>query len=67
MDEAKRSNARQFAAFFREMLSRGVLLAPSQFEALFVSSAHTDEDVDRTVELCRESLAAVRASAVAAG
>jgi glutamate-1-semialdehyde 2,1-aminomutase len=64
---AKLSNTRRFAAFFREMLSRGVLLAPSQFEALFVSSAHTDEDVDRTVELCRESLAAVRASAVAAG
>jgi glutamate-1-semialdehyde 2,1-aminomutase len=64
---AKQSNTRRFAAFFREMLSRGVLLAPSQFEALFVSAAHTDEDVDRTVELCRESLAAVRASAVAAG
>jgi glutamate-1-semialdehyde 2,1-aminomutase len=63
---AKRSDTRRFGAFFREMLERGVLLAPSQFEALFVSGAHTDEDIDRTIELCRESLAAVRANAVAA-
>jgi glutamate-1-semialdehyde 2,1-aminomutase len=64
---AKRSDTRRFAAFFREMLGRGVLLAPSQFEALFVSAEHTDEDIERTVEFCRESLEAVRASAVAAG
>ena len=38
------------------MLDRGVFLAPSQFEALFVSSAHTDADIDRTIAACRESL-----------
>jgi len=53
---AMRSDARQFAAFFREMLARGVLLPPSQFEALFVSAAHSDEDIARTVQVCRESL-----------
>jgi glutamate-1-semialdehyde 2,1-aminomutase len=41
------------------MLSRGVFLPPSQFEALFVSAAHTDADIDRTLAAARESLQAV--------
>jgi len=49
----------QFGAFFREMLGRGVYLAPSQFEAAFISAAHSDEDIDRTIEAVRESLNAV--------
>jgi glutamate-1-semialdehyde 2,1-aminomutase len=56
---AKKCDTRRFAEFFRGMLDRGVFLAPSQFEALFVSAAHTDEDVDRTLAACSESLAAV--------
>ncbi|HXO44974.1 MAG TPA: glutamate-1-semialdehyde 2,1-aminomutase [Candidatus Cybelea sp.] len=56
---AKRSNTARFAAFFRGMLARGILLPPSQFEALFVSAAHTDEDIDRTIEAARASLRAV--------
>jgi glutamate-1-semialdehyde 2,1-aminomutase len=55
--DAKRSDTGRFAAFFRAMLERGIFLAPSQFEALFVSAAHSDQDVDRTVAACRESLA----------
>lgn len=62
---AKETDTRGFAAFFAEMLERGVLLPPSQFEALFVSAAHTDSDLDRTVAACRESLKAVRAIAPA--
>ena len=58
--EAKKSDTRRFASFFREMLRRQILLAPSQFEALFVSAAHTDEDIQRTVAACRESLAALQ-------
>jgi glutamate-1-semialdehyde 2,1-aminomutase len=38
------------------MLSRGVFLPPSQFEALFVSAAHIDEDIDRTIAAARASL-----------
>ncbi len=57
--EAKKSVTARFAAFFREMLSRGVFLPPSQFEALFVSAAHTDEDVDSTIAAARASLKAV--------
>jgi len=44
------------------MLDRGVFLAPSQFEALFVSSAHSDADIDRTISAFRESLASAMES-----
>lgn len=47
---AKTSDTERFARFFRGMLERGVYLAPSQFEAAFVSTAHTEEDIDRTAE-----------------
>jgi len=40
------------------MLDRGIFLAPSQFEALFISAAHTDADIDRTLAALRETLAA---------
>lgn len=55
-DEAKRSDTERFACFFREMLKRGVFLPPSQFEAWFVSAAHSEADVQHTVQACRESL-----------
>jgi glutamate-1-semialdehyde 2,1-aminomutase len=54
------SDTRRFAFFFQEMLGRRTLLAPSQFEALFVSAAHSDDDIRRTAAACRESLAAIR-------
>jgi glutamate-1-semialdehyde 2,1-aminomutase len=54
--DAKSSNTRRYARYFREMLDRGIFLAPSQFEAAFVSAAHTDEDIDRTIAAARESL-----------
>ncbi len=54
---AKQCNTKRFAAFFRAMLDRGSFLAPSQFEAMFVSAAHTEGDIDRTIAACRESLA----------
>jgi len=53
---AKKCDTRRFASFFRAMLERGVFLAPSQFEALFVSAAHSDADIDRTITAFRESL-----------
>jgi glutamate-1-semialdehyde 2,1-aminomutase len=54
---AKKCDTTRFASFFRAMLERGVFLAPSQFEALFVSAAHSDADIDRTISATRESLA----------
>jgi len=64
---AKRSDTRRFAAIFIEMLDRGIFLPPSQFEALFISAAHTEKDVERTVEAFRQSLSAVLAGAAGAG
>jgi len=58
---AKKSDTARFAVFFREMLAHGILLPPSQFEALFVSAAHTDDDIDRTIAAARASLQAVAA------
>ncbi|MBZ5696246.1 MAG: glutamate-1-semialdehyde 2,1-aminomutase [Acidobacteriia bacterium] len=58
---AKKSDTARFAAFFREMLAQGVLLPPSQFEALFVSAAHTDDDISRTLAAARASLKAISA------
>jgi glutamate-1-semialdehyde 2,1-aminomutase len=53
---AKTSDTQRFAAFFRKMRDRGVFLPPSQFEAMFVSLAHTDEDVDQVIAAANASL-----------
>ena len=58
-DDAKKSDTKKFGKFFQEMLERGIFLPPSQYEALFVSAAHTDADIDRTIAAARESLAAL--------
>ena len=59
-ESAKRSDTERFGRFFRAMLERGIYLAPSQFEAAFLSAAHSEEDIGRTVEAARESFMAVR-------
>jgi glutamate-1-semialdehyde 2,1-aminomutase len=48
--EASAADTSRFAKFFHAMLARGVYLAPSQYEALFVGLAHTDESIDQTLE-----------------
>ncbi len=57
---AKRSDTDRYAAYFRAMLDRGVFLAPSQFEAMFVSAAHTDVEIEATIEAAEAALALVR-------
>jgi len=52
--DATKSDTEKFARFHRGMLSRGVYLAPSQYEAGFTSLAHTDADIDRTLEVAAE-------------
>ena len=59
--EAARADVAAFARFFHAMLDRGILLPPSQFEAWFISLAHTPEDIDRTVAVSREALRAAAA------
>ncbi len=58
-DTARRSDTKKFARFFHLMLDRGIYLPPSQFEALFVSAAHTQSDIDTTVQAARECFALV--------
>jgi glutamate-1-semialdehyde 2,1-aminomutase len=59
-EDACRSDTRLFARYFWEMLARGVYLPCSQFEAAFVSAAHTTDDVEQTIEAAAESLRACR-------
>lgn len=53
-DDAKTSNLEMFSTYYKGMLERGIYLAPSQFEAGFVSIAHTDEQIDATVRAAEE-------------
>ena len=54
-------DADRFKNFFHHMLDRGVYLAPSAFEAGFISTAHTDEDIDKTIDAASESFSQVAA------
>jgi glutamate-1-semialdehyde 2,1-aminomutase len=49
-DDAQRCDTERYGALFRHLLDGGIYIAPSQFEAMFVSLAHGDEDIDRTIE-----------------
>lgn len=62
-EEAKMADTKKYGAFFREMLNRGIFLAPSQFEAAFVSASHTEADIERTIIAAKESLKAVSSQA----
>ncbi len=55
-ETATRADIQRYARYFRAMLEEGVYLAPSQFEAMFVSAAHTEEDIDRTIEASYRAL-----------
>ena len=56
-ESAKRSDTERFGRFFRGMLERGIYLAPSQFEAAFLSAAHNEADIDRTIAAAKECFA----------
>ena len=56
-DTAKRSDTERFKRFFHFMLERGIYLAPSQFEAAFLSYAHSDKDISDTVAAAKEFFA----------
>ncbi len=51
-----------FAKYFRAMLDEGIYLAPSQFEAMFVSTAHSEDDLERTVEANQKALLGITIS-----
>jgi glutamate-1-semialdehyde 2,1-aminomutase len=56
---ATKSDTALFGKYFHEMLSRGIYLAPAQFEAIFVSTAHSKEDLDKTIKANYESLRSI--------
>jgi glutamate-1-semialdehyde 2,1-aminomutase len=55
-EQAKQTDKRRFAAYFRHMLDQGISLPPSPFEGMFVSTAHSEADIDRTLEASRHAL-----------
>jgi glutamate-1-semialdehyde 2,1-aminomutase len=57
---AIKSDTEMYGKYFHEMLKRGIYLAPAQFEALFVSTVHSKEDLDMTIKAHREALAAIQ-------
>jgi len=58
-EDAKKSDLAKFSRFHRGMLEHGIYLAPSQFEAGFTSLAHTDEDINRTLEAAQEVMSSL--------
>ena len=57
--DAMRSDRARFAKYFHTMLEQGIYIAPSQFEAGFISLAHTPADIEKTVRAARKALAAL--------
>lgn len=60
-DEAQDTDSELFASFFRHMLNRGINLAPSKYEAWFLTTAHSDADIDATLEAAEASFQAMAA------
>ncbi len=56
LEEAKRSDTERFGRFFHAMLEQGVYWPPSQFEAAFISAAHTAEDLDLVLSAAGRAL-----------
>ncbi|MDF2503493.1 MULTISPECIES: glutamate-1-semialdehyde 2,1-aminomutase [Clostridium] len=54
-DDAKKCNIKSFAKYFKSMLMSGIYLPPSQFETFFVSNAHSEEDIEKTIKSIRNA------------
>lgn len=59
-DQAEATDGELFARFFKEMLHRGINLAPSKYEAWFLTTAHTEEDIQKTIRVAEEAFASLR-------
>ncbi|WP_077618975.1 glutamate-1-semialdehyde 2,1-aminomutase [Bacillus sinesaloumensis] len=59
-DVAKTSNLEFFATYYREMANEGVFLPPSQFEGLFLSTAHTEEDIEKTIQAAEKAFSKLK-------
>ena len=59
-NDAKKCDLKMFSAYYHGMLKRGVYLPPSQFEAIFMSTAHTDEDIEKTIAAATDTFAELK-------
>ncbi len=59
LDSAMSCDTERFARYFKAMLEEGIYMAPSQFEAGFISTAHTEDDIDKTIEAHEKSLKSI--------
>src|SRR5699024_183923 len=59
-ETAQTSNLDYFAQYYRFMMEEGVFLPPSQFEGLFLSTAHTDEDIEKTIQAVRTAFSKIK-------
>ena len=60
-EDAKTCDLERFTSFYQEMRQHGIYIAPSQFEALFLSAAHTDEHIDTTIDAAQKVLKSLSA------
>ncbi|WP_088808897.1 MULTISPECIES: glutamate-1-semialdehyde 2,1-aminomutase [Listeria] len=61
-EEAKTSDLNFFNAYYREMLNQGIFLPPSQFEGIFISTAHTEKEIDKTLEAFEQTCKTLKAN-----
>jgi len=61
-DQAQDTDGEQFARFFRLMLEQGICLAPSKYEAWFLTTAHTEEDIEVTIGAAQRAFASMAAA-----
>ncbi|ENH97936.1 glutamate-1-semialdehyde aminotransferase [Gracilibacillus halophilus YIM-C55.5] len=61
-ETANNSDLEAFATYYRTMVAEGIFLPPSQFEGIFLSTAHTDEDIDKTIQAVDQAFAAIAKS-----
>ena len=59
LTQVESSDAGQYGKYFHALLERGVYIAPSQFEAAFVSTAHTEADIDATLNIAEDAIKAI--------
>jgi glutamate-1-semialdehyde 2,1-aminomutase len=59
-DKAKTSNLEYFATYYREMANQGVFLPPSQFEGIFLSTSHSDEDIEKTIQAAEQAFSKLK-------
>lgn len=59
-DDVQSCDTEMYAKYFKEMLKRGIMVPPAQFEGMFLSDAHTEEDIEHTIKANYEALKAIK-------